>query len=466
MASTEPRSGRPVVIVSNRGPVAFALDPDTGEVTARRGAGGLVSGLGPLVRGTDAVWVAAAMSPGDRVVAGRGTTEAEGFRVRLLDIDASTWTDFYDRVCNEALWFAHHGLFDPVYDPAWPAGWVDGPWAAYRRVNLAFAEAVIDTAPEGAAVLVQDYHLCLVASVVRAQRPDLRLVHFSHTPFAPPAWLRLLPTTVRHELLEGLAAHHACGFHSRRWADDFTASCADAGVAPPPTFVAPLGPDAADLEATTSSPATQQAGAELDELVGRRAFIVRVDRIELSKNVLRGFDAYADLLASRPEWHERVVFGAFVYPSRQGVAAYDRYAQAVAERVEQIDAQFGTSRWSPIHYDPVDDYPRSMAALARADVVVVNPVRDGLNLVAKEAMLVNRRDAQLVLSPEAGAWDELGESGAWRADPFDIGSTAEALRRALEASPAERAERAATLRAAAAARTPADWLADQLAAAG
>ncbi len=465
-AGADPAGGglpaRPLVVVSNRGPVSFRLEGD--EPVAKRGAGGLVSALGPLVRHTDTTWIAAAMTDGDRLVAGRGVTEAEGFRVRLLAFDPDDWRQHYDSVCNEALWFAHHGLWDPVYEPAWPAGWVEGPWAAHRRVNQVFAEAVAADAPPGAVVLVQDYHLCLMAPVLRRWRPDLALVHFSHTPFAPPEWLAMLPGAARHDLLAGLADHHACGFHTTRWAADFAASCAAAAVEPPVVFVAPLGPDPDDLAATVASPACQAAAAELDELVGDRQFLVRVDRIELSKNLLRGFLAFEALLEAEPHRRGRVVFGAFCYPSRLGVPAYDRYNDAVIAVARRVNERFGTDGWEPIHYDPVDDYPRSMAALVRADVVVVNAVRDGLNLVAKEAALVNGRDAQLVLSPEAGAWPELGEV-AWRADPFDVGQTAGALAAALDADPAERRRRAEGLRGAAAARNPAAWLADQLAAA-
>ncbi|MGI8710201.1 MAG: alpha,alpha-trehalose-phosphate synthase (UDP-forming) [Acidimicrobiales bacterium] len=455
---------RPVVIVSNRGPVSYRLD-DAGVPRPQRGAGGLVSGLGPLVRGTSTTWIAAAIGDGDRVAAEAGVADAEGFRVRLLAFDHDDWRDHYDTVCNQALWFAHHGLFDPVYEPAWAPGWAEGPWAAYRRVNHGFADAVATEAPEGAAVLVQDYHLCLVAPALREARPDLRLVHFAHTPFAPPLWLRTLPAPCRRELLEGLAAAHACGFHARRWADDFAASCASEGVDAPACFVAPLGPDPDDLADTLASPACVEAGRALDEVAGDRALVVRADRIELSKNVLRGFDAYAAVLEAEPARRGRVTFGAFVYPSRQGVAAYDRYREAVARRVSEINGRFGTPDWTPIVYDQHDDYPRSMAALARADVVMVNPVRDGLNLVAKEAMVVNRRQGQLVLSPDAGAWDELSE-GAWRADPFDVGATAAALVAALDAPAEERRHRAEVLRTASLARSPADWLADQLVAAG
>lgn len=457
---------RPLVIASNRGPVSFRLDPDGGAPTARRGAGGLVSGLGPLVRGTPTLWIAAAMTDGDRAVARQGVVEAEGFRVRLLDHDARTWERHYDRVCNEALWFVHHGLFDPVHAPAWPTGWIDEAWAAHREVNASFAAAIVADAPARAVVLVQDYHLCLVAPTVRRERPDLQLVHFSHTPFAPPAWAVQLPAAARAELLAGLAAHHACGFHSPRWQADFEATCAAAGVVPPPTFVSPLAPDPDDLASSAGSDAAASAGAELDALVGHRAFLVRVDRIELSKNVLRGFLAYEALLEERPDWHERVMFGAFVYPSRQGVPDYDRYAREVHERVAAINERFGTSTWTPIHYDPTDDYPRSVAALARADAVLVNPIRDGLNLVALEAVLLNRRHGQLLLSPQAGAWDALGAAGAWEVDPFDVGATAQAIAAALEAPAEEREARSDRLRAVAGARTPADWLREQLASVG
>ncbi|MCU1354302.1 MAG: alpha,alpha-trehalose-phosphate synthase [Acidimicrobiales bacterium] len=460
---------RPTVIVSNRGPVSFARD-DQGELVVRRGAGGLVSGLGPILRGTDAVWIAAAMSPADREATAEGVVTADGFRVRLLGFDDVTWHAHYNEVCNEALWFAHHGLWDRVREPAWPPGWATThPWPAHRAVNEAFAEAVATEAPRDAVVLVQDYHLCLLAPVLRRRRPDLALVHFAHTPFAPPMWLEMLPRAARTELMAGLAAHHACGFHTQAWADDFGASLDASGVLGPDdrrphVFVAPLGPDAGDLRAVAESEACAAAYAELDDAVGDRQLITRVDRIELSKNLLRGFDAYEALIED-PAFRGRVVFGAFAYPSRQGVAAYDRYARDVRRRVEEINTRFATATWTPIIYDETDDFPRSIAALRRADVLLVNPIRDGLNLVAKEGAVVNERDAVLVLSTEAGAWAELRDV-AYSIDPFDVGDTAAQLAAALTADAAERRDRAARWKAASLARTPVDWLADQVRAAG
>ncbi len=455
-------SGRPLVMVSNRGPVAFRHDDD-GQLVARRGAGGLVSGIGPLMAGSDAVWVAAAMSAADREAAGDGITDVEGFRFRALTVDPDQYRAFYDVIANAALWFAHHGLYDrarrPVIDRHWWAA-----WDAYTAVNRTFAEGVAEVAPAGAVVLVQDLHLCLLAEPLAEHRPDLDLVHFSHTPFAGPDDLRVVPEGPRTALLAGLAAHRACGFHTERWRAGFLASCAAAGVEPPATFVAPLGPDVADIAGVAEGPACAAALSDIEATVGDRRFLVRVDRIELSKNIVRGFLAYEDLLDQRPEWRERVVFGAYVYPSREGLPEYLAYRVEVEGVIARINERFATPDWSPVLYDASDDFPRSVAALRRADVVLVNPVRDGLNLVAKEAAVVNQRHGVLVLSPEAGAWDELADAVV-PCDPFDVAGTADALHRALTLEGEERRALSARWRERATTRTPADWLADNLAAA-
>ncbi|HXH55941.1 alpha,alpha-trehalose-phosphate synthase (UDP-forming) [Iamia sp.] len=450
---------RQVVIVSNRGPIAFHHAPDGGLV-GRRGAGGLVSGLAPLVAGSDTIWVAAALSDADREAAADGVVTSDGLRVRTVALDPDDLRRAYDTVSNETLWFAHHGMFDHYREPTFGSAWFEA-WEAYRRINTTFAEAVADLAPDRAVVLVQDYHLTLVASALARSRPDLTCVHFSHTPFARPAELAVLPQRVRHELMGGLAAHQACGFHSERWAGA-ARGCARAAGHALTTFVAPLGPDPDDLAASAAAPSCTAALARLDEAVGDRRFLVRVDRIELSKNILRGFQAYGELLAAHPEWRGRVVFGAFVYPSREGVAAYRRYTTDVERVITEINDTWGTDDWTPIAYEPGDDYLRSIAALRRADAVVVNPIRDGLNLVAKEAVVLSDRDSVLLLSEGAGAWDELGED-AVRIDAHDLVAAAESLHRALAMDAGERSQRAARLRRTVAERTPAAWLADQLA---
>lgn len=458
-----PPSHRPIVLVSNRGPVTFDAGAD-GSLHARRGAGGLVSGIGPLVAGTDTTWIAAALTDGDREAAAGGLVEAEGFRARLLALDPEVQRLAYDVVSNEVLWFAHHGLWDganaPTFDRTWPEA-----WAAYRAVNDAFAEAVADVAPEAAIVLVQDYHLCLVAPRLRSSRPDLAAVHFSHTPFAPPAWLSELPTAVATELLQGMAAHAACGFHTTRWAADFLDSARELAGLRPTTFVSPLASDPADIRGVAGGPECAAALSRLEARVGGLAVIGRVDRMELTKNLVRGFQAFAELLEDHPEHRERVVFVAGAYPSRTGVRAYAEYRARVHQVVDEINGRFGTDAWTPVLLDVEDDHPASVALLRRADVLLVNPIRDGLNLVASEGALVNDRHAVLVLSPEAGAWERLHEA-AVPVHPFDVSGTAEALHLALTMPEAERRRRAAHLRELVEARTPAQWLEDNLAAAG
>jgi trehalose 6-phosphate synthase len=456
-------AGRPVVIVSNRGPLSFAVGDD-GALVTRRAGGGLATALGAAVAGTGATWIAGALSEADRLAAAQGTVEAKGFRVRSLVLDPDRHRAYYDVISNATLWFLHHGLWDTPRRPRFDRSWREA-WVAYREVNRAFAAAAADEAPEGATVLVHDYHLSLVGAMLAEARPDVAAVHFNHTPFCGPDAIRALPDGVAEELLAGLAGHTACGFHNPRWAAAFEACCREVlGDVPTRTFVAPAAADPDDIGGVAAGEACGAALAELDAAVGDRALVVRVDRIELSKNLLRGFHAYDDLLRSRPEWRERVVFAAFVYPSREGLAEYLAYRQEVEGLIRAINERWATPGWTPILYDPQDDFPRSVAALRRYDVLLVNPVRDGLNLVAKEGPLVNERDGVLALSRESGVWAEMARA-ALGLNPFDVAATADVLHRGLSMSADERRAHADAVRAVAAARTPADWYADQLAAA-
>lgn len=450
-------------MVSNRGPVSFARNDD-GELVARRGSGGLVSGLTPIMANTGATWVAAALSDADRAAAEAGVIDAAGFQVATVSIDPQLFAMAYDVVCNATLWFVHHGLFESARRPVFDDRFTQA-WEAYVAVNHAFADTVAEVAPANAVVLVQDYHLCLVGQRLRQIRPDIDSVHFSHTPFTGPDGLRMLPDAVATQLLEGMAAHTACGFHTSRWARRFTECCSEILGITPTTFVAPLGPDAADLSSIAASPAAVAAAADLDAVVGDRKLLVRVDRIELSKNLLRGFRAFDQLLNDHPQWRGRVVFGAFVYPSREGLPEYLAYRQEVEGMVAAINKRWATPDWTPILADFTDDHPRSVAALTRYDVLLVNPVRDGLNLVAKEGPLLNGRHGVLVLSSESGAAEEFGDT-ALLVNPFDVAATADALHRALSMDATERAAHAAGITQVAQANTPGTWLAAQLAAAG
>jgi trehalose 6-phosphate synthase len=451
-----------VIVATQRGPVSFGADPG-GGFTARRGAGGVVSALAPLLTGnTDARWVAAATSDDDRAAVRARATSVEGLDLRLLDIDARQLQLHLDGFCNSTLWFLYHGLFDLVRRPLFDSRSREA-WTAYVAVNDQFADAIATDASHREPVIVNDYHLALVPAMLRARRPDLRVLHFSHTPFCGPNSIRTLPDEVAQSLCASLAGGPA-GFHTQRWARAFAASAREVLSRPPVSepFAAPLGPDSHALAVAREAPDVAAARATLADTVGDRIVIARSDRIEPSKNLVRGFRAFDLLLDARPDLRGRVVFVAMVYASRQGLAEYLAYANEVEQVVNRVNDRWATPDWLPIVLDSRDDYSRTVAGLERYDVLLVNPIRDGLNLVAKEGPLLNQRDGVVCLSREAGAFDELAPA-VEMVHPFDLDQTAAALATALDIDANERAPRATHLRALAGARSPQGWLEDLLA---
>ncbi|MFL6001054.1 MAG: trehalose-6-phosphate synthase, partial [Streptomyces sp.] len=292
----------------------------------------------------------------------------------------------------------------------------------------------------------------------------LRIAHFSHTPWAPVDYFRMLPDDIAGQVLRGMLGADRLGFLTRRWADAFTA-CAEQfadGLGDTRIGVHGLGADADFLRARSHEADVEERIVALREEIGAgRKTIVRVDRTELSKNIVRGLLAYRRLLESRPEWRERVVHVAFAYPSRQDLAVYRDYTAEVQRVAEEINSQYGTPGWTPVLLNLKDDFARSLAAYRLADVALVNPIRDGMNLVAKEVPLVSDEGCALVLSREAGAYEELGDD-AIVVNPYDVEQTAAALHEALTMPAHERAERAKRLAAAATALPPAQWFLDQL----
>jgi trehalose 6-phosphate synthase len=469
MASTH---GAEVLVASNRGPVSYTVDDDSGgSLRARRGGGGLVSGLSAIGPDTNAVWVCAALGDGDREAVRRAdggllpTEDTGGQRVRMLDIDAEVHADAYNGIANSVLWFVHHMLYQTPLEPVFDAGF-RRQWAAYEAYNRAFAEALAEEAAEGAAVLIQDYHLALAPRMLRRLRPDLRIGHFSHTPWAPPDYFRLLPDDIAAELLSGILGADRAAFLTQRWADAFKDCChAVLGPGIPSGTrigVHGLGADGDFLRKRAHEPDVDERMAALRQEIGEgRRTIVRVDRTELSKNIVRGLLAYRQLLDDHPEWREKVVHVAFAYPSRQDLAVYRDDTAEVQRVAEEINARYGTPGWTPVELHVKDDFARSLAAYRLADVALVNPIRDGMNLVAKEIPLLSDEGCALVLSREAGAYEELG-ADAIVVNPYDVTGTAEALHEALSLPREERAERSKRLAAAATALPPARWFLDQL----
>ena len=474
---------RLLLVASNRGPVSYGRGED-GSLTATRGGGGMVSGLtsGLAAAAADGgvLWLCTALSDADREAARLGA-RADGrpgeAQVRMLDIPPDVFDAAYNGVANSVLWFVHHLLFDTPNQPRFNAEF-RRDWAAYRAYNEAFAAALAEEHVLGTRVLIQDYHLALAPRMLRDRQPGARIAHFEHTPWAPPEYYRMLPDKVAAAILDGMLGADHAGFLAERWAAAFLDCCEavlGAHVSRGPggsgqvlhrgrvTVVAvhPLGVDGVALRERGTHADVRAAAGTIVGLAGGRQLIVRVDRTELSKNIVRGLVAYRELLATRPQWRGNVTHLAFAYPSRSGLAEYRAYTARVHELAGEINAEFGTPDWVPLILDVRDDYPRSLAACGLADVLLVNPTRDGMNLVAEEGPILSERGCALVLSREAGAAALIG-ADALLVNPYDVTATADALDAGLAMPSAERRRRSAAIAAAAQERAPQRWLSEQL----
>jgi trehalose 6-phosphate synthase len=452
-----------VIVVSNRGPFRFSRNAD-GSFAAQRGAGGVVSALLPLLANRDdATWVAAAIDDDDVAATAAGAPPPQpGVHARLLPLEPDVQRLHRDVISNGVLWFLHHALFDLPRRPRFDRRFREA-WEGYVAVNRVFADGVVDVANEGDSVLVQDYQLSLVPHMLRDARPDLHVVHFTHTPFCGPGSIRVLPDYVAHAICASMASCTS-GFHTERWAQSFRASAREvlgSEVAVGRTFAASFGPDPEALAREVASPEVEQEITVLEERIGDRRLIVRSDRLELSKNIVRGFLAYDIMLEEHPELRERVTFAAMLNPSRETLPEYLAYRNEVENAAARVNERWATRDWEPVIVDARDNYARSLAGLVRSDVLLVNPIRDGLNLVALEGPLANGRDGVLCLSRDAGAHEVL-EDACITVQPFDLVQTGAALHEALVMEPAERSARAAELRTRAQASPPKAWLETQL----
>jgi trehalose 6-phosphate synthase len=449
-----------------------AVDDNDDEV--RRGSGGLVSGMQAAISTTpNALWVCAALNDRERSMA----RQAPGGRVSdlplvadalrgdfdvcMLPIDAQVFRNAYNAIANSTLWFVLHQLYDLATQPSFDANF-RRQWASYVRYNEAFAQALAESAAPRAKVLVQDYHLFLVPQMLRDLRTDVRIGLFTHTPWVPADYFTTLPDDVSSALITGMLGADVLGFHTERWADLFQQTArAVVGVDPKGVRVFPLGTDPDEMHKLAGRRSVDSALRVLNDVIGDRLLIGRVDRMELSKNVWRGLLAYRELLRSRPEWRGRVVHAVYNNPSREDLPAYREYTARVARLAEEIDDEFSTDEWKPLVFEVGDDYPAALAVLRRSDVIFVNSVRDGMNLVVLEGLVLSERSPAVVLSRETGAAEVLGDD-ALTVNPFDVTATANALHEALIMPESERASRAERMRAGAVRLPPTAWFQAQL----
>jgi trehalose 6-phosphate synthase len=472
-----------LVIVSNRGPAQFERGPD-GERTARRGGGGLVTALSGLVAHRGALWIASAMTDEDVVVSreagGEPVTQELGgvaYELLLVESDPEAYDRFYNVIANPILWFIQHYLWDLSNAPdirreeaeAWDQG--------YKATNADIARTVLSAIADDQEPLVMfhDYHLYTCPAMVRSARPDAMLHHFVHIPWSQPDSWRILPARMREEIYRGLLANDIIGFHTTAYCRNFLHCCrelmeleVDYGRGAVvhsgrETWVRayPLGIDAGRLDRAAAS---EQVREYEQELLRRRRehLIIRVDRADLSKNVLRGFTAFDTFLQQHPEFRENVTFVAHLQPSRTDVPEYAEYLERIEALVAVVNHRHGTTDWMPIDLRIYENFPEAVARYKQFDLLVVNSLFDGMNLVAKEAPAVNTRDGVVMLSENTGAHEELGDC-TLTVNPFDIQEQADTIYRALTMDPEERRLRATRLRELARERDPGVWISEQLA---
>lgn len=474
MTSAPQRDPR-ILLASNRGPVAFEVRAD-GSLRANRGSGGVVTALASVGSVRPVTWVACAMSEGDRRAADAGMvdTRSPGIQARLVTIDRQVYRKYYETISNRVLWFVQHYMWDTVDGPSLDRRSYDAWETGYRPANEALARALVGCCVdpnETPTVMIQDYHLYLVPEIVRQLVPGCTLQHFTHIPWPEPRYWMLLPHEWLRAICEGLAACDIVGFQTRRDVSNFLSCCAEVipgavanharselrlGGRVVQVRAYPISVDPGRLRRLAQSAEARRHAQRLAADLGVRT-IVRVDRLEPSKNIVRGFAAFELLLERRPDLRGKVRFLAFLVPSRESVPEYRRYRAAVLERVEAINRRYG----DPIHVFYENNYPQAVGAMTQYDVLLVNPLMDGMNLVAKEGPIVNERDGVLVLSEGAGAHAQLG-GGALTIAAADIEGTARALEQALEMEEADKQARAAHLRQAIVREDITWWLDRQL----
>ena len=472
---------RRLVLVSNRGPVTFQDDG-----TVSRGSGGLVTALTGLASHREATWIASAMSDGDIAraeEAGGKPIEVKSpaggeYQVKLVASDPEAYNGFYYIFANPILWFIQHYLWDLSNAPDIRSNEVEAFESGYNVVNQDLAQAVLEEIEgvEQPVVMVHDYHFYTLPALVRRERPDVFLHHFIHIPWTQSDAWRVLPRSIRDEIYRGVLANDIVGFHTSAYRRNFLQCCDDlidevevdhqegiVHVDGREVWVRhyPLPIDARAAEALGGKEAVHEHEKTL--LARRREhLILRVDRADLSKNVLRGFSAFDLFLAQHPEFVERVTFIAQLMPSRTDVPEYAEYLERIEALVAVVNHRHGTPDWMPIQLKLRDDLEEAVAAYKNYDVLLVNAMFDGMNLVAKEGPLLNEHGGVSILSENTGAHEELGEF-AISVNPFDIQELADAIHDALTMSPERREERLQGLKRIVTARDPGDWIDEQLA---
>ncbi len=457
-----------LILVSNRGPFSYKRGK-SGELVTSRGGGGLVTGLLGVAGSHDVTWIASAMTPEDaevslRMGGGRIAVEHGGHELglRFVVIDPETYHRYYSIIANPLLWFIQHYLWDLSVAPDIRKSETDAWEQGYQVVNGYFADAVCDELNQRKekrpVVMLHDYHLYTCPRLVRERHPDVFLHQFIHIPWPQSDYWRVLPRHIRRAVISGLLANDIVAFHTQRYVRNFLVCCEellglDVNHENDSVIVDgrevwvrayPISIDCSEFDRLADSQAVLAEEEAIKEF-RRDHLILRVDRMDLSKNIVRGFKAFDMFLDEHPEFRQRITFLALLQPSREDVEEYVEYRKKIMRVVEVINTKHGTTNWMPIDLRMQDNFSRSLASYKQFDVLMVNAIYDGMNLIAKEAGLINRRDGVIILSENTGAHEELGEF-CITVGPFDLESQAQAIYQALVMPQDEKRQRAGMIR--------------------
>ncbi len=431
-----------LVVAAHRLPVAW--DEDTGEWSPS--PGGLVSALAPVLREQGGVWVGWNGSPGGA----SKTFRAAGIRNKPVVLSEADIEDHYDGFCNGTVWPLYHDAIRPVeFHRHW--------WRPHVEVNDRFAQAVARAAGPGGKIWIHDYQLQLVPEMVRRRLPGARIGFFLHIPFPPVDIFERLPW--RAQVLEGLLGADYLGFQTRRAVLNFAAAARElAGATGPASALeyqgrhiraqaVPISVDVTQSKAVANSPEAFDISERLKRDLGNPEHIILgVDRLDYTKGIDLRLRAFEVMLQRHPELAGRVSFVQIAVPSREDVGEYQIIRRLVEEMVGRINGRFARAAWTPVHYlYRTFPFPDLVGAYLAADVMLVTPLRDGMNLVALE-YVATRRDntGALILSEFAGAAERLDD--ALIVNPYDLDGLARALYSAVMMTPEEQGRRMSRLR--------------------
>lgn len=470
-----------LIVVSNRGPAEFKKEND--ELVMKRGAGGLVSTLMPLLESLQGVWIASAMTLEDAEVARQYPhhrvpipQEDPDFWISFVLADKEEYKDYYSVISNPLLWFIQHYMWNTPYTPdiddkthkAWEKGYV--------YLNQKFADKVLEEAKRNKnepLIMLQDYHLYICPSYIREKQKDLFLSQFIHIPWPQPEYFNILPDYMKKAILEGLLSNNILGFHIKRYADNFLLTCNDYSFEVDfkdsivyhkenPTYVRnyPISVDYDGIKNLADSADVKKKEELIKKIKGDKYLFYRTDRTDLSKNIIRGFKAYDLFLEKHPELKGEVQFLVTGKPSRQQIKNYTDYFDSIKDIIDHINSKHGDNDWKPIESIFKADYPLVVAAFKNYDCMIVNPIADGMNIVPKEASVVNQNKGTVILSKTAGSYEELKDH-VIAVNPFDISQTADAYYAALNQDPQRKIYHWKALQEIAANRSIYDWISEQ-----